>query len=350
MSKADMSLFKKRREVDRSASSENSNLLERAENVQEEKDVASPLLSTAGRWNGAKGVKKIERKLLKMPVTKTEVELTAMNVDPKECLIHPKNRRIQALLNVDNSEIVNLINSMKEEGQREPALARLVDVDGESKVEIIDGSRRRFASKLLQEEDKNFKFKIWLGNNINNVDADFLTKSENENRDAISAWETAQYLKKVEASNPTWSHDVIGASEGMARQTVSDYLAIADIPLTIVTLLRTPHLLTVNAGLQVLKIMNSLTKNEQEGCLEQLKKSAPYSRMNDLVKSLKQTITPQSEKKPTANKKIKIKCGEKVRAEVGKNRKVVGQYKIDLYDLSDVEYNKLLKAIQKILS
>jgi ParB/RepB/Spo0J family partition protein len=346
MSKVDMKAFQKKRGEKEERSEKTT---EEQAIAAKEKSVASPTLN-GPRQGRAAGVKKVERKILHMPITKTDIELTALLVNPKDCLIHPKNRRIQSLLRASNPKIMELKKSMATEGQREPVLARHTTVNGEQRIEIIDGSRRRYVSELISQDDPEFKLKIWLGREIPDTDAEYLTKVENELQEDISAWETAQYLKGVAEANPDWTHEIIAHNENLARSTVSDYLALAGVPFAIVTRLESPDLLAVKSGVQLTKAIKRLDEKSWKQLISELDKKALFSSTSDLLKSVTALIrSTSSREKPTANRKIEIMVGNKLRAAVGKSRSKKGQYKLDLYDVSDDEYGKVMDAIKKIL-
>ncbi|NIB44327.1 ParB/RepB/Spo0J family partition protein [Pseudomaricurvus alkylphenolicus] len=348
MAKVDMSKFRAKRSEGQKSNGEG-NATANTKTPRTEKSTASPTLSRAPK-SGAFGGKKTERKSIRLPVTGADIDLVASSVDPDSCLIHKNNRRIQALLTEDNPKVVKLKNAIEKEGQRDPVLARMIEVDGEKRVEIIDGSRRRFVSQLLKQSHPDTKLRVWIGHGISDADADYLTRSENENRDDISAWETAQHLKKQLDENPTWTHDVLAANEGMARQTVSDYLALAEVPLALVQLLSSPDLLKVSTGLQIVRSIKSLSVKELKQLSKALEKEAPFGKANELVKAIKSLHKPATAtEKPTANKKIEIKSGDTLRAEIGRNRRVQGQYKIDLYDLTESEYEAIYNALEKLL-
>ena len=346
MSKTDMKAFQRRdKKTPKPQPTE-----EQASARVAEKTVASPSLQTTGKRR-AVGVKKVERKILRMPISKNDVELTAVFVSPAECLIHPKNRRIQSLLRESNPTVMELKKSMMEEGQREPVLARHIIVDGEKKVEIIDGSRRRFVAELIsQQEDIGFKLKIWLGREIPDLDAEYLTKVENELQEEISVWETAQYLRGVSEANPDWSNVLISHNESMAETSVSDYLALSEVPMEIVERLESPNVLALRSGVPLMRILNKLDEKSFNSLIVELKGEDLFRSSKDLLKSVSEFVKVKTTtKKPTTKKKIEIKRGDVVRAEVGKNRSKEGQYKLDLYDVTDDEYEKLMEAVKKIL-
>jgi ParB/RepB/Spo0J family partition protein len=316
-----------------------------------EKSVASPMLNTSRERNLFGRGGQTERKTIQLPVSKRDITLKAISINPGDCDIHPNNRRHQGLLNTENPRVQSLYQAIVSEGQRDPVLARYKDVDGEKRVEIIDGSRRRFVADWIAQEQEGYQLKVWVSADIPDADADYLTRAENENRDDISAWETAQYLKRVASENPNWTQDVIAEKEGVSRQSVSNYLIVAEIPVALVALLRTPNLLNVKTGLQLVKFLKSLTKAEYKQRLKEVTQRAPYSDFKALLSALKEQpgSKEKEHKTPTANKKIKVMSGDKLRAEIGVNRRIKGRYKVDLYDVSEAELAAFQEAIKKIL-
>ncbi len=346
MIKSDMKAFQKNRD-------DKTNKVEKSPKEKavkaKEKTIASPALG--GGRRKVTGMRKAERRILHMPISKKDIELSAIMVNPLDCLIHPKNRRIQSLLRESNPKVMELKNSLLEEGQREPVLARHITVDGEQKIEIIDGSRRRFVSELIAKENPDFKLKIWLGREISDQDAEYLTKVENELQENISVWETAQYLKGVSESNLGWTNTLIASNEKMPESSVSLYLTLSGVPMGIIERLESPDVLTLASGVPLMRILNKLDEKSYKSLLVELNKLELFKSSKDLLRSVSDLTKPKkATQTPTANKKVEFKSGDKVRAVIGKNRSKEGQYKLDLFDVSADEFKKLADAIEKILT
>lgn len=304
---------------------------------------ASPML---GGSRTAGGIKKTERKTIRLPISGDEIELKSVELTPGNCQIHPRNQRVQSLLKLSNPKVAQLRDSLKREGQREPVLARWITVAEQKVLEILDGSRRRFACEDLYRENKEILLRAWVGQ-IGDADAEHLAKAGNDDRDDISSWELSQYLKAIENENPSWSHEVIAANERMSRTNVSNLLAIADIPIEVVSLLESPDLLKINSGLKVLKLLRN---TKDKNYIKFLEKEAPFTKFSELANRLKDLLSPKpSPRLPSANRKVEIKAGTKLRASIGSNRKKEGQFKVDLFGLSDEEYQKILSALESIL-
>lgn len=337
-----MSDFRKSRGKKTTEQSRNSS--EEEGGTSQESTIASPMIGTRSKIAG--GIKKTERMSITLPVSGTEIELTSTDVVPSDCSIHPSNQRIQELLRVENPNVSRLMEAISRDKQREPVIARWIDIDGQKVLEVLDGSRRRFVCDLLHKDNPEILLRAWVGR-IPDADAEYLSKFGNDDRDDISAWEKAKALKKVELTHPTWSHEVIAANERVSRQTVTNLLQIADIPFEVVSLLESPDLLKVNSGLQVAKLIREAKDTKY---IKALSEDAPYKKFSDLANRIKTLLVVKKQiEHPSANKKIEIKKGKSVRAAIGVNRKTPGQYKVDLFDLSETEYTSVLEALEKIL-
>jgi ParB/RepB/Spo0J family partition protein len=260
----------------------NQNNISREKREDRESSIASPIIDSRSKTVG--GIKKTERMTITLPVSGIEIELTSTEAPPSECIVHPRNQRVQALLRVENPKVASLRDAIEKHSQRERVLSRWIDVDGNKVLEVLDGSRRRFVCDLIHQQNPKVLLKAWVGN-ISDVDAEYFAKHGNDDRDDVSSWEKARALKKIESENPSWSHEVIAANEGMSRQSVSNLLSIADIPLEIVFLLASPDLLTVKSGLQVATLVRE-AKNDQY--IDVLRKEAPFNKFIDLAKRLKE--------------------------------------------------------------
>lgn len=339
---ANMTEFKKRR----TAKEEQGSLVEPKTKIERtESPVASPMLGQKSKASG--GVKRTERMSLVLPVTGSEIELTAMEVEPSSCVIHPRNQRFQSLLRLENPKVSSLKEAIKREKQREPVISRWIEVDGRRALEVLDGSRRRYVCNLLHQENPSVLLKSWVGK-IPDVDAEHFAKFGNDDREDVSAWEKAMSLKLIEKDNPDWSHEVIAVGEKLSRQSVTNLLQVAEIPLEFIELLESPDLLKVNSGLRLVKLIRNTDISK---CIKVLRQEAPFKKLNELVNRLDQLLKPKTKiNSPSANRKVEIKKGNSVRAAIGVNRKKPGQYKIDLFELTEDEYQNLVDALEKILN
>lgn len=346
MAKVDMKGFRQSK-VDKQESTKTTKDARRAE----EKITASPLLSAKGKTSAFLGATQAERKSITLPISGAQITLKSVLIDPEDCVIHPNNRRNQALLRLENPRVAQLKEAIQGEGQRDPALARMIDDNGTQRLEIIDGSRRRFVVEKIREGSPDIKLKVWLAQTMSDADADYLTRAENENRDDISAWETAQYLQRISQENPSWSHEVIGAQEGMSRQSVSNYLMLSEVPLPLVALLESPNVMNVKSGVLLTKNCRGLSDQEISRRIEALASDAPFSEFTTLLKAFRaQATTPKKPKPLSINRRIEIDHAGKRRAVIGKNRTKTGQYKIDVFDVSDEELSLIEDALRKVLA
>ncbi len=310
-----------------------------------EKATASPVLNQS-RSNSLTP-KKTQRRSLMLPLSKYEIELTGMSVDPDECLIHPKNQRIQSLLTETNKRVVELKKSIIEEGQREPVLVRMVNVDGAPRYQILSGSRRRFAVSLLKMEDPSIKLRVWVADQIGEDDAEFLAKHENDNRLDVSSWERAQYIKSLKDSNPTWTLEVIAINEGIPLSTVSSLYSLSSLPIEWVSLFESPELLTYRVGAAIQKFLKSASKDAEKNTLSALIQQGPFANPSDLLKSLKTSVQSASKaKSPTKNQKIEISSGDQIKVKIGAHRSNPNHYIIDLYECTPDEYSAVYEFMK----
>lgn len=286
---------------------------------------------------------------LVLPVSRHTVNCSFRLLDPAVCVASPLNRRIQSLLTPSNSDVVSLMTSIREEGQREPVLARPVQVNGKIRYEIIYGTRRRFAvEQLARELSGGMQLKAWVSDEIPDADARRLALSENENRTAISAWETAQYLKSQMLQNPDWTHEALAAAEGMTRSLVTRYLQLADVEERFVGLLRSPAGMTLTGGLAIRTLAAACSTERVTLALAAIREQVPFADAGMLLKALQGELV---QKKRQRDVRVPIRLGNGlVRGQMVRHRTKAGCYKIDLAGLSEQQADRIRQAIETALS
>tara|TARA_A100001391_G_scaffold201871_2_gene189957 strand:- start:10252 stop:11313 length:1062 start_codon:yes stop_codon:yes gene_type:complete len=314
---------------------------------QARKKVSSPINSPAMTGTG----KRIQRLYLDLPVSQTSVECDLMELDPRECVASPLNKRVQSLLDADDAAVQQLMRAVRDEGQRDPVLVRPLEKPaGNHRYEVIYGTRRRFVADLLnQSEEGGFKLKAWVSDRISDADAKRLADSENDDREAISAWERAIYFAGLKADSPDKSTELIAALENVDRSLVARYLQLAELPEEFVRLVSSPSQITLRSGLDIQKALKPLTKAARTKLLSQLGEGGRQETGGDLFKAIKLHLTPKGPKLSAKQKvELKDKAGQK-RAVIGAHRSNRGQYKIDLFDVSDEQLGDVQKALEKVL-
>lgn len=311
------------------------------------KPVSSPINSPGM----SKGTQRIQRLYLELPVSKTRAECELMELDPTQCIASPFNKRIQSLLSANDPAIQQLKASVQEEGQRDPVLIRPVAKPTDKRrYEIVYGTRRRFVAELIgREGEGDFKLKAWVSNKITDPDAKRLADSENTDRQDISAWEMAQYYQQLKEDRPELSLEAVASIDGVDGSSVYRYLQIAQLPEAIVKLVISPAEITLRSGLELLKAFKTLTPAKKEALMASLAREAPYATAAVLVKAIK-AQTQSKTAAPTKNKRIEIlgENGQK-RAVIGAHRSNAGQFKVDVFKVSDTELIALQQALQKVL-
>lgn len=312
------------------------------------KSVSSPINSPAMTGTG----KRLQRLYLDLPVSQESVECDLMELDPSQCVASPLNKRVQSLLNADDAAVQQLMRSVRDEGQRDPVLVRpLQKVDGEHRYEVIYGTRRRFVAELLnQSEEGAYKLKAWVSDRISDADAQRLADSENDDREAISAWERAIYFAGIKDNHPEHSTELIAALENVDRSLVARYLQLAELPEAFVRLVSSPAQITLRSGLDIRKAIKPLTKPALAKLVSELGEGGRRESGSDLLKSVRGLLV-QKAPSISANQKIELKdkLGQK-RAVIGAHRSNKGQYKIDLFEVTDEQLGELKKALEKTLN
>ncbi len=312
------------------------------------KSMSSPINSPGM----SKNTQRIQRLYLDLPVSRTRAECELMELDPTQCVASPFNKRIQSLLSANDPAIQQLKASVQKEGQRDPVLIRPVAKPTDKlRYEIVYGTRRRFVAELIAREEGEFKLKAWVSNKITDPDAKRLADSENSDRQDISAWELAQYYQRLKDDRPELSLEAVASIEGVDGSSVYRYLQLAQLPEATVKLVVSPAEITLRSGLEVLKAFKTLSPGRKETLLASLTREAPYATAAMLVKAIKELAQPKpATPTPTKNTRIEIlgENGQK-RAVIGVHRSNEGQFKVDLFNVSDTELMALHKALQKVL-
>ncbi len=312
-----------------------------------QKKVSSPINSPALAGTG----KRIQRLYLDLPVSKESVECELVELEPGACVASPLNKRVQSLLDQGDAAVQQLLSSVREEGQRDPVLVRpLAKPQGDVRYEVIYGTRRRYVAELLSRERAGgFKLKAWVSDRISDPDAKRLADSENDDREAISAWERAVYFAGVKSHYPTQSTEVIAALEGVDRSLVARYLQLAELPEAVIRLVCSPSHITLRSGLDILRALKPLSASARTKLLGAVEQGERHASGVDLLKAMKVELAP---KKAPASSKKKIELRDRDGAKrviIGAHRSNKGQYKVDLFDVSDGQVEELQKALEKLL-
>lgn len=311
-----------------------------------QKRVSSPINSPALTTRG----KRQQRIYLDLPVSKIKVECDLIEIDPKLCVASPLNKRIQTLLSPDDHAVQQLLRSIREEGQRDPVLVRqLKKPGGEQQYEVIYGTRRRYVAELLAEAGEGGGLlKAWYCDQITDADAKRLADSENDDRQDISSWERAMYFARLRAEQPEVTLEVLAGIEGVDRTLAGKYLKLAELPEDVVLLVASPVAISLRAGLDIQKALSALSPTARKQIVKEFAEQPRFEDGVALLKALRSAATkPKKSRTPQAWDIVDAQ-GRK-RAVIGAHRSNKGQYKVDLFELTERQIKAVEEAIRAAL-
>lgn len=287
---------------------------------------------------------KLQRMYLTLPVSKSEIECALIEVAADECSVSPFNKRIQSLLSGDDPAVQALMTSIRTEGQRDPVLIRpITSPSGNFKYEIIYGSRRRYSvSEINKGLESPIKLKAWISSAIPDIDAQRLAHAENEDRQDISAWEQAVFVRRYLDNNKT--RQAAAAEEiGLTQSSISRYLALSTLPESVVGMLESPSVLVIGKGVSLAKTFSKIDPSQQKALIEKLQKDAPYASVQGLVLALSQQIEAMNKGDKASSlkdKKYEVECHGESKIVVTTHRSEEGRFKVDFSGMSpeDIEY------------
>ncbi|HBQ42368.1 MAG TPA: ParB/RepB/Spo0J family partition protein [Halieaceae bacterium] len=313
-----------------------------------EKRVSSPINSPALTVRS----KRQQRMYLDMPVSKTTVECDLIEVDPRLCVASPLNKRVQSLLSADDAAVRQLLTSVRDEGQRDPVLVRhLKEPEGDKRYEVIYGTRRRYVAELLAEAGEGGgALKAWYSDQITDADAKRLADSENDDRQDISSWERAIYFAQLRAAKPDVTLEVLAGMEGVDRTLAGKYLKLAELPESVVQLVASPTAISLRAGLDIQKALGSLGPAARKQVLKSFSDTARFEDGGALLKALREAARkPAKSAVALKGRRELVDDQGRKRAVIGAHRSKKGQYKVDLYELSDEQITAVEEAIRGAL-
>ena len=315
--------------------------------VTTEKRVSAPINSPAMTGRS----RRQQRMYLDLPVSKTTVECDLIEIDPRQCVASPLNKRVQSLLSMDDGAVQQLMKAIREEGQRDPVLVRqLQKPEGDKRYEVIYGTRRRYVvEQLAAAAGGGGLLKAWYSDQITDADAKRLADSENDDRQDISSWERAIYFAHLREQKPDMTLEVLAGIEGVDRTLATKYLKLAELPEPVVKLVASPTAISLRAGLDIHKALSALGPAARKQVLKEFADLPRFEDGTALLKALR-----VSARKPTAPSGAKqrrelVDAKGRKRVVIGAHRSNKGQYKVDLFDLSEAQVTAVEEAIRGAL-
>jgi len=300
---------------------------------------------------------RIERMYLTLPVTKSAVTCLLQNVDPAVTTVFHGNMRSQELLSETDPGVSSLLKAIEKEGQRDPALGRWIETEEGKRLEIIYGSRRRFVvgrinEKLMEKDGAGLKLKVWVPDaSISDADANRLSASENEDREDISAWERAKFYESDYIAHPDLTVEALASLHGLGKGTLSKYLSLAGIDLSVVRLLQSPSLLWVNHGPRFKRLLADVPVDNLTKAVSALGKNSPYLTALDLLGDLTnelQVVKPGADGGASKAADVKSASGV-VEGKFHSFARSPGKYRVDFSGLDEARLSKLKAFIESEL-
>lgn len=220
--------------------------------------------------------------VLGKPVRFTLQVIPADQIERKT-MVWGQNERLQELLN--ESTLDDLIPTFTSNGQQFPAFGR--DVSGI--IEVADGSRRRMAAILTQQE-----YRVWVGE-MDDRQMSSLSEVGNDYR-PTSAYERGKRYKRLVDGRYAGNVKAMAEGEQLQRRVVIRCMATAELPVEIIKLFANPADLSARAGEELLRVY----KESEKDMMDRVSDLEMYKRTETLeadfiVKTLK-AAKPLTEK------------------------------------------------------
>ena len=173
--------------------------------------------------------------------------LVVLLLDPK--LIRHSSQVSRSLLSLQDSDqdLLQLKESLKRDGQRQPIGVREVSGEPNAKYEVVFGHRRHAAALLLDREtDGGFKINALIDAAAEDEGVLWLHMySENDGRKALSAYETGQNFRLALDRGYAKDARALATMVGLSEATMSRYLQVARLPQEIVEAFGDPRVITL---------------------------------------------------------------------------------------------------------
>lgn len=170
-------------------------------------------------------------------------QVVEYSVDPRRCRMWTYHNRLQDY--IDESNCSELIESIRVNGQRQPALARELREDPQFDYELIYGARRRYACELLGIDLRIRVTRMDDKAALAEMDA------ENRPRKDISDYERAlDYRRWLDKGLYNNQNELCGAI-GVSKSWLSRVLRMAELPEQVVDAFPSPLDLKVEYGYEL---------------------------------------------------------------------------------------------------
>ncbi len=244
------------------------------------------------------------KKETKNPYFKTEDgikfnEKELVFVEPADCTPWEYANR----LSDEMGDLEELIKSIKENGQLQPALVKIRDIqisETQPKYEIVFGRRRHLACLKL-----GIPFLVIKKESLNVQDAIAYQDAENKLRKDVSNYSNALLYKKLIEDKIFPSQKELAEKLMISPVTLNELMAYSRIPNEVVSRIQNVHSLSVSMTLKILELFNKSSSYREALLLVAPEIGKTIKSTVKLEKAVKQA-TPDGEQK-TFDKAIFIK-------------------------------------------
>ncbi|WP_027251413.1 ParB/RepB/Spo0J family partition protein [Photobacterium halotolerans] len=173
--------------------------------------------------------------------------------------VFAQNAREQAFLN--EHALADILTTLKDRGQQYPAVGRWLD-DG--RIEVLDGSRRRMACLLSQQD-----FLIYVAKGINSDHAKFLSDVANAHK-PLSLFERGKEMQALLASGKVADQKALARFCQCSEALVSGALKAASLPMELLMAYPSVSELGRPTIVKLHKLYYSLNDEQQKAFVKEL--------------------------------------------------------------------------------
>ncbi|TNC80084.1 MAG: hypothetical protein C9356_15615 [Oleiphilus sp.] len=280
-----------------------------------------------------------------MPVSKTKVKFTLMDVDLDDAYVSDLNKRSFEFLK--ESAVSDILPSIQNEGQLEPGYARK-DKDG--KFELVDCSRRYWCLRHIGAKT----ISLWVGD-IPDEDVERLSEIANIGVE-VSAYERGLFYLKVRDRFPSERelHKHYEEEDGVSRTTIRNRIALAMLSPKIIKLFGSPNDLMTTHVKQLSLVdayfaenkrrRNEWLKDYHQDLLKEYSLSGKWPDTKEIVQTLVKKATTRN---PSDAKDDEFVDGKGKRLFVSKRR---GQkLTLDIRTIDQEKYSELVRFMCSLL-
>jgi ParB family chromosome partitioning protein len=178
-------------------------------------------------------------------------QVVEYSVDPARCRMWHYHNRLKDFVTRENT--AELIESIRANGQRQPALARELEDDPDFDYELIYGARRRFA---CEEAGKELRIRV---TRMDDKQALAEMDAENRPRLDISDYERALDYRRWLEDGIYSNQNELGAAIGVSKSWLSRVLKLADLPEEIIEAFGSPLDVKVEYGYDLSRALTDKT-------------------------------------------------------------------------------------------